>query len=358
MFTQPTQIPRSPFASTLTVVFHGALLLLVLVVSAIPNIPKITPKESITFVSAAALPELELPKPPAPEPPPAPRLEPPPEPPKPVETPVIEKPPAPEPPKVERKIPEQPKEIPPVPKPPQVVVGAFSEASAASRKPDPKPEVAVVGFDAAEAQAGRTRREVAVVEGFETNLPTTNKPTRGTLVAEAGFGVTTPGAERKVARATGAAGFSTDDAPRPAAQQQPRTTSAAGFSSDPTPRPAPAAAPKPAQTATFADTPPPPKPVAAPKPAPKADRPVEVLYKPTPSYTEEARTKGIEGEVALEVNFTADGQVQVLRVVRGLGHGLDEMARRAAEQIRFRPATSNGTPVDFRANLTIVFRLT
>ena len=46
------------------------------------------------------------------------------------------------------------------------------------------------------------------------------------------------------------------------------------------------------------------------------------------------------------------------RVVRGLGHGLDEMARQAAERIRFRPATSKGTPVDFRATLTIVFRLT
>jgi TonB family protein len=85
---------------------------------------------------------------------------------------------------------------------------------------------------------------------------------------------------------------------------------------------------------------------------------VEVIHKPTPQYTEEARTQRIEGEVALEVEFTADGQVRVLRVVRGLGHGLDEMARRAAEQIRFRPATSDGTPVDFRATLTILFRLT
>jgi hypothetical protein len=34
------------------------------------------------------------------------------------------------------------------------------------------------------------------------------------------------------------------------------------------------------------------------------------------------------------------------------------MAQRAAEQIRFKPATSKGTPVDFRANLTILFRLT
>ena len=85
---------------------------------------------------------------------------------------------------------------------------------------------------------------------------------------------------------------------------------------------------------------------------------MEVVYKPAPAYTDQARAQRIEGEVVLEVQFTADGQVRVLRVVRGLGHGLDEMAQRAAEQIRFKPATSKGSPVDFRANLTILFRLT
>jgi TonB family protein len=47
----------------------------------------------------------------------------------------------------------------------------------------------------------------------------------------------------------------------------------------------------------------------------------------------------------------------VLRVVRGLGHGLDESAIRAANGIRFKPAQRNGHPVDFRTTLTIVFRL-
>jgi protein TonB len=98
---------------------------------------------------------------------------------------------------------------------------------------------------------------------------------------------------------------------------------------------------------------------AAPAPrAPKPDQPVEVTFKPTLAYTEEARARRIEGEVTLEVEFTTEGQVRVLRVVRGLGYGLDEMARRAAEQIRFKPATSRGTPVATRTTLTIVFRLT
>jgi TonB family protein len=137
-----------------------------------------------------------------------------------------------------------------------------------------------------------------------------------------------------------------------------RTTGAAGFAADTPARPIVAAPKPPAQTAAFADTPAVPKPPPQAPPPPRADRPVEVVYKPSPGYTDEARAKRVEGEVTLEVEFTAARQVRVLRVIRGLGHGLDEMAQRAAEQIRFKPATSKGSPVDFRANLTIVFRLT
>ena len=110
--------------------------------------------------------------------------------------------------------------------------------------------------------------------------------------------------------------------------------------------------------ANINDTPVVAKPAPQAPPPPRADRQVEILGKPAPAYTDEARAKGVEGDVVLEVEFTADGQVRVLRVVRGLGYGLDEMAQRAAEKIRFKPATSKGSPVDFRANLTIVFRLT
>lgn len=93
-------------------------------------------------------------------------------------------------------------------------------------------------------------------------------------------------------------------------------------------------------------------------PAPAVTTPVEVLFKPTPKYTDEARAGRVQGEVVLHVEFGASGRVRVLRVVRGLGHGLDEMAARAAEQIKFKPATEDGRPVDFRANVQIVFRLT
>ena len=85
--------------------------------------------------------------------------------------------------------------------------------------------------------------------------------------------------------------------------------------------------------------------------------PVEILSKPTPAYTDEARALKIEGEVALEVEFTATGEVRVLQVVRSLGHGLDESAARAVQGMRFKPAQRHGQPVDVRTIVNIVFRL-
>jgi TonB family protein len=87
------------------------------------------------------------------------------------------------------------------------------------------------------------------------------------------------------------------------------------------------------------------------------DRPVEIVFKPTPEYTDEARSARIEGTVSLELEFTATGDVRVVRVVRGLGHGLDEAAQRAALRMRFKPAQSDGRPVDSRATVHITFRL-
>lgn len=86
-------------------------------------------------------------------------------------------------------------------------------------------------------------------------------------------------------------------------------------------------------------------------------KPVEILYKPRPAYTAEARQLRVEGEVLVEVMFTAGGQPQVRRVIKGLGHGLDESAQRAAQQIRFRPALRDGVPYDFAALVHIVFEL-
>jgi TonB family protein len=85
--------------------------------------------------------------------------------------------------------------------------------------------------------------------------------------------------------------------------------------------------------------------------------PVEIIFKPKPAYTAEARARHIEGEVLLEVQFNAAGDLQILRMVRGLGAGLDESAAVAARGIRFRPAMRDGAPLDSTALVHILFQL-
>ena len=84
---------------------------------------------------------------------------------------------------------------------------------------------------------------------------------------------------------------------------------------------------------------------------------VRILWKPRPQYSEEARNLRIEGDVVLLVRFPIDGPVEVLKVVSGLGHGLDEFAARAAEGIRFEPATEDGAPTGHTARILIRFEL-
>ena len=99
----------------------------------------------------------------------------------------------------------------------------------------------------------------------------------------------------------------------------------------------------------------------APKPkaadAGSAVQEVVILEKPKPMYTDEARNLHIEGDVLVDVVFPASGPVQVIRVTKGLGHGLDEAAIKAAQQIRFKPALQDGKPVDFPAIVHIEFQL-
>jgi TonB family protein len=79
---------------------------------------------------------------------------------------------------------------------------------------------------------------------------------------------------------------------------------------------------------------------------------------PKPEYTSEAKQLKIQGSVVLRVTFYANGQIQVLGVLRGLGHGLDEEAKRAVQQGKvIRPAMVNGKPMDSTTNITITFQL-
>jgi len=88
-----------------------------------------------------------------------------------------------------------------------------------------------------------------------------------------------------------------------------------------------------------------------------ASTPVEITFKPNPVYTDEARSLKLEGEVLLEVSFSANGTLHVNRVVRGLGHGLDEAAIAAANKIRFKPAMRSGQPIDSTAVVHVTFQI-
>ncbi len=101
--------------------------------------------------------------------------------------------------------------------------------------------------------------------------------------------------------------------------------------------------------------------VANPRSSKASDAPIsssaEILSKPRPAYTDEARLLRIEGEVLLEVLFSASGETRVLRMIQGLGHGLDENAIASARAIQFRPAKRGDAAADSTAVVHIVFQL-
>ncbi|HSC28638.1 MAG TPA: energy transducer TonB, partial [Vicinamibacterales bacterium] len=76
-----------------------------------------------------------------------------------------------------------------------------------------------------------------------------------------------------------------------------------------------------------------------------------------PDYTEDGRRRGLEGEVVLEIVVRADGRVGAIRLLRGLGGGLDQRAIEAVRQWRFSPATRHGAPVDVMVEVAVEFRL-
>ncbi|MGH9518729.1 MAG: energy transducer TonB, partial [Terriglobales bacterium] len=120
----------------------------------------------------------------------------------------------------------------------------------------------------------------------------------------------------------------------------------------------PGSAPPPVQTGDFATpTPPPAAAAASVVTAVPAFVPPQILSWPRPAYTAAAAAHKIEGGVTLQVRLQADGRVAVLRVVHGLGYGLEQSAIAAARGVRFRPARRNGQPVNWTVLLHIRFQL-
>jgi TonB family protein len=85
--------------------------------------------------------------------------------------------------------------------------------------------------------------------------------------------------------------------------------------------------------------------------------PPRLLREIKPEYTDEARRRGVTGEVVLEVVVRHDGTVGEVRMVRGLGYGLDQRAVDAVRQWRFSPARRQGAAVDVIVEVAVDFAL-
>jgi TonB family protein len=285
------------------------------------------------------------------------------EPPEPIEIPKVEPPPPPppEPIRPEPKVKPEPKR----PEPPKPRPAPKREQP---KPPPPKPEPVTGAFaDAEPAAPKETRPERTIAKtGFGADSP---KPepagTQKPRVAAAGSFSDGPMAVRSQGSRDGsvtATGFTDAPSGETASSRGPRgSVASTGFTgSAPTTSPGSGRSSGSVQEGGFGDTV-----VVEPKRTredrvrsiPDLESPVEILSKPKPLYTDQAREKRVEGEVVLEVTFDADGQLRVHRVVRSLGHGLDEAAVDAAEKIEFTPARRNGQPVDHTATLRVVFRL-
>lgn len=83
----------------------------------------------------------------------------------------------------------------------------------------------------------------------------------------------------------------------------------------------------------------------------------EVVYKPDPEFSEEARKAKFSGNVLVYLYIEPDGTTSHVRVVRGIGMGLDEKAVEAARKFRFKPAMKNGKPVRADLYVEVTFQI-
>jgi periplasmic protein TonB len=83
----------------------------------------------------------------------------------------------------------------------------------------------------------------------------------------------------------------------------------------------------------------------------------QAVSTPDPEYTEEARRARTQGTCILWLIVDAEGHPRDIRVIRGLGFGLDAKAMEAVKQWRFQPALKDGKPVNVQISVEVGFRL-
>jgi len=85
--------------------------------------------------------------------------------------------------------------------------------------------------------------------------------------------------------------------------------------------------------------------------------PPKLLREVKADYTEDARVRGLSGDVVLEIVVQRDGSVGDVKLLQGLGGGLSDRAVQAVRQWRFSPAQRQGTPVDVVVEVAVEFKL-
>jgi TonB family protein len=85
--------------------------------------------------------------------------------------------------------------------------------------------------------------------------------------------------------------------------------------------------------------------------------PPTVLKSTLTIYTDDARAHGIEGTVTIEASMSEDGRITNMRVLNGLGFGLDEAALASVQEWEFSPATRDGIPISVVAEIDVPFSL-
>lgn len=85
--------------------------------------------------------------------------------------------------------------------------------------------------------------------------------------------------------------------------------------------------------------------------------PPRLLREVKADYTDEGRRRNVTGDVVLEIVVRRDGSVGDVRVMQGLGSGLDERAVGAVRQWRFDPARRKGVAVDVIVEVAVEFSL-
>src|SRR6185369_4129654 len=78
---------------------------------------------------------------------------------------------------------------------------------------------------------------------------------------------------------------------------------------------------------------------------------------PQPRYSDEARNRKTQGAVIMRILVGEDGLVKQIVLTQGLPYGLNEQAALAASNLKFKPATIDGKPIQFWQAVMIEFKL-